>query len=90
MSTVWPSQHTAKDFSVFTLSFSPREYRIVASNRQLPLQTFLNYLSARGSVVVKALCYKPEGRGFEPHDVNTFFNLPNPSSRTRPWVSLSL
>jgi hypothetical protein len=22
-------------------------------------------LGARGSVVVKALCYKPEGRGFE-------------------------
>jgi hypothetical protein len=23
------------------------------------------YMGARGSVVVKALCYKPEGRGFE-------------------------
>jgi hypothetical protein len=24
-----------------------------------------HYMGARGSVVVKALCYKPEGRGFE-------------------------
>jgi hypothetical protein len=23
------------------------------------------YLGARGSIVVKALCYKPEGRGFD-------------------------
>jgi hypothetical protein len=25
----------------------------------------MGYLGARGSVVVKAMCYKPEGRGFE-------------------------
>jgi hypothetical protein len=25
----------------------------------------LDYVEARGSVVVKALCYKPEGRGFD-------------------------
>jgi hypothetical protein len=24
----------------------------------------------RGSLVVKALCYKPEGRGFDPNEVN--------------------
>jgi hypothetical protein len=24
-----------------------------------------NFIGARGSVVVKALCYKPEGRGFD-------------------------
>jgi hypothetical protein len=23
------------------------------------------YISVRGSIVVKALCYKPEGRGFD-------------------------
>jgi hypothetical protein len=42
-------------------------------------------------VVVKALCYKPEGRGFKyswGHWI--FFNWPNPSSRTRPWGLLSL
>jgi hypothetical protein len=27
--------------------------------------------------MVKTLCYKPEGRGFD--EVNDFFNLPNPS-----------
>jgi hypothetical protein len=35
----------------------------------------------RGSVVAKALCYKAEGRGFEPDEVS----LPNPSGRTRLW-----
>jgi hypothetical protein len=36
-------------------------------------------LGARGSVVVEALCYKPEGRGIAPW---IFSNLPNPSGRT--------
>jgi hypothetical protein len=31
---------------------------------------------------VEALCYKPEGRGFNPDEVITFFNCPNPSNRT--------
>jgi hypothetical protein len=37
----------------------------------------------RGSVVVKALFYKPEGRGFDSR-WGEFLNLPNPSGRTRP------
>jgi hypothetical protein len=41
------------------------------------------------TVVVKALCYKPEGRGFQTR-WGDFFNLPNPSGRTRPWGLLSL
>jgi hypothetical protein len=44
---------------------------------------------ARGSVVVKALCYKLEGRGFDSR-WGEFLNLPNPSGRTRPWGLLSL
>jgi hypothetical protein len=44
---------------------------------------------ARGSVVVKALCYKPEGRGFDSRG-GEFFNLPNLPGRTRPWGLLSL
>jgi hypothetical protein len=46
----------------------------------------------RGSVVVKALCYKPEGHKFETRWGERFFyfNLPNPSCRTRPWGLLSL
>jgi hypothetical protein len=39
-------------------------------------------VGARGSVVIKELRYKPEGRGF---DLGEFLNLPNPSGRTRPW-----
>jgi hypothetical protein len=44
---------------------------------------------ARGSVVIKTLCYKPEGRGFDTR-LGDFLNVPNPSGRTRPWGSLSL
>jgi hypothetical protein len=35
--------------------------------------------------VVKALCCKPEGRGFDTRR-GDFLNLPNTSGRTRPWV----
>jgi hypothetical protein len=45
-------------------------------------------MRAPGSVVVKALCYEPEGRVFD--EVNEFFNLPNPSGLTRLWGLLSL
>jgi hypothetical protein len=38
---------------------------------------------ACGSIVVKALCYKPEGRGFDTR-WGEFLNLPKPSGRTRP------
>jgi hypothetical protein len=39
----------------------------------------------RGSIVVKALWYKLEGRRFETQ-WGEFLNLPNPSGRSRPWV----
>jgi hypothetical protein len=48
-----------------------------------------NKPGARGSVVVKALCNKLEGRGFDSR-LGEFLNLPNPSGRTRPWGLLSL
>jgi hypothetical protein len=38
---------------------------------------------ARGSIVVKALCYIPEGREFDTR-WGDFLNLPNPSGRTMP------
>jgi hypothetical protein len=41
------------------------------------------------SVVVKALRYKPQGRGFDTR-WGEFLNLPNPSRSTRPWGLLSL
>jgi hypothetical protein len=47
------------------------------------------YLEARGSVVVKALCYKLEGLWFDAR-CGDVLNLPNPSGRTRPWGLLSL
>jgi hypothetical protein len=45
--------------------------------------SLLQILGACGSVVVKALCYKPEGRGFDTK-LGDILNLPNPSGRTRP------
>jgi hypothetical protein len=49
----------------------------------------LSLNGACGSVVVKALYYKPEGRGFDTRR-GDFLNLPNPSGLTRPCDSLSL
>jgi hypothetical protein len=43
----------------------------------------------RDSVVVMALCYKTEGGWFDTR-WGDFFNLPNPSGRTRLWGLLSL
>jgi hypothetical protein len=46
-------------------------------------------IGTHGSIVVKALGYKLEGRGFETR-WGEILNLYNPSGRTRPWGSLSL
>jgi hypothetical protein len=50
------------------------------------LRYVLEKTGGRGSVVVKALRYKPEGRGFDNRWCE-FLNLPNPSGRTRPSAS---
>ena len=45
--------------------------------------------------LVDVLCYKPEGCGFDPHDVNGIFHRYNPSSRitalglTQPLTEMS-
>jgi hypothetical protein len=39
---------------------------------------------------VKALCYKPEGRGLILDKVILFFNLLSSSGRTRPWFTQPL
>jgi hypothetical protein len=44
----------------------------------------------RGSVVVKAHITSRKVMGSIPIEVIEFLNLPNPSSRTIPWVLLSL
>jgi hypothetical protein len=50
---------------------------------------YYNLTRARGGVVVKALCYKLEGRGFDTL-LGDFLNLSNHSGRTRPWGLLSV
>jgi hypothetical protein len=58
--------------------------------RRAVSSTFRTVQQAREArVVVKAICYKPEGRGFDTR-LGEFVNLPNPSSRTRPWGLRSL
>jgi hypothetical protein len=51
-------------------------------------------VGARGSLVVKALCYKAEGRWFETRTNEIFIyfslNLRNTFGRTRQWASLSI
>jgi hypothetical protein len=49
---------------------------------------FCDY-DSHGSIVVKALGYKPEGRRFETQ-WSEILNSPKPSGRTRLWSSLSL
>jgi hypothetical protein len=44
---------------------------------------FIVSIGARDSVVVKALCYKPEGRRFDTR-WGEFLNLSNLSGRSRP------
>jgi hypothetical protein len=54
-----------------------------------PFYSLWNVFVTNSAEVVKALCYKPEGRGFETRWGDSL-NLPNPSGRTRPWGLLSL
>jgi hypothetical protein len=46
-------------------------------------------MGARSSLVVQAIGYKSEGRGFHTK-WGEIFNLPNPSSRNRIWDLPSL
>jgi hypothetical protein len=64
-----------------TLGGNYKERLVLPALRHLWLIRFQP--GARGSVVVKALFYKPESRGFDSRRVE-FLNLPNPSGRTRP------
>jgi hypothetical protein len=68
-------------------------YRVRNRPPPVPILSQINAvhttLSACGSVVVKALCYKPEGRGIDTR-WGDFLNVPNPSYRTWPWGLLSL
>jgi hypothetical protein len=69
----------------------PAWYRKLTNLTNSFYSSIMSYVGTRGSVVVKALCYKPEGCGFENHEVDDFFfNLSNPSGRTRAWSLLNL
>jgi hypothetical protein len=71
-----------------------RWFLLVISNNEckkcklLEIVFTISQRGARGSVVVKALCYKPEGRGFDTPCGD--FYLPNPYGRTRSWDLLDL
>jgi hypothetical protein len=50
-----------------------------------PIRKLYTEPGARGSIVVKALCYKPEGRGFDTR-CGDFLNLPNLQATLGPGV----
>jgi hypothetical protein len=56
----------------------------LCTGRALTLEKLLVIISVRGSLVVKALGYKPEGRVLKTR-WGEILNLPNPSGRTSPW-----
>jgi hypothetical protein len=62
---------------------------VIPVRYELNLYMLCSVYGARGSLVVKSLCYKLEGRGFDSR-WGEFLNLPNASGRTRPWGLLSL
>jgi hypothetical protein len=72
-------------FRILCHAQSSRNIKLVI----MSLQSFrLNCVKggARGSAVLKALRYTLEGSGFDIRGSDFFFfNLPNPSGRTRPW-----
>jgi hypothetical protein len=74
----------------FRLVLSSCLYPLNMAPSAFPLPFVWFYCSAVASMV-EALCYKPQSCGFESliRALN-FSNLPNPSSRTRPWDLLSL
>jgi hypothetical protein len=60
--------------------------------KEIPIVQFSVLWTGSGVTMlwlVKALCYKPEGRGFGTR-WGEFLNLPNPSVPIRPWSLLSL
>jgi hypothetical protein len=71
-----PNVWTGEDFYCFI----PRDH-----SSQLYFKVIIIYnFGAGGSVVVKALSYKPEDRGFDTL-WGEFLNVTNPSDRNRPW-----
>jgi hypothetical protein len=52
--------------------------------RRLTLEEHAYRDGAGGSSMVKALCYKPDSRGFDTRS-GEFLYSPNPSGHTRPW-----
>jgi hypothetical protein len=67
-------------FNSFLDSVAALIFRAVLVNRQHVSQ---NFCLLRGSVVVKELCYKPEGRGFETRwgELNFLIHLILPAAR---------
>jgi hypothetical protein len=76
------SMVSATDLQGHILGFLDRSHYFFFSSSS-------SVVEARGSLLVKALGYKPKGCGFETR-WDDIFNLPNPSCRTRPRGLLSL
>jgi hypothetical protein len=74
-----------------TVLHCKHSYHFQYNFNQKQFEVLYSCAAARCTLVVEALGYKPEGRGFGTRLGEwIFFNLPNPSSRIRPWGLLSL
>jgi hypothetical protein len=89
----------------FLMSSGPKimlRLSVICNQRNRPSPNYITYFirtirtsslgsGTRGSVVVEALCYNPKCRKFESRWGELFyFNLLNPSSRTRPLSRMSI
>jgi hypothetical protein len=77
--TIWAYTASCRDNLIFLFSFTRSQKTLCRNN-------YVNLTWKRGarcSVVVKALCYRPQGRGFET-GCDNFFNFPNSFGRTSP------
>jgi hypothetical protein len=79
-------QHDSK--TIFSFGSSDFLHHHAQRANHTTCLTYSSKLGVGGSVVVKALCYKPEGRGFDTR-WSEFLNLPILSGSTRPWGLLS-
>jgi hypothetical protein len=71
-------------YTAFNISFKWRQVMLLTHSKRSTNFLLVSFLyGARGTVVVKALCYKPEGRGVDTLCCD-FLNLPSLSGHTRP------
>jgi hypothetical protein len=70
--------------AVYIIVYMNSRIHVHNTDGRIVILTLFVRVYSTSRLVLKALCYKPGGRGFETRWAD-FLNLPNPSGRTRPW-----